>query len=122
MNEPALIKEIKQIGVIVGDLQESMKRYWKLFSIGPWNVHTFAPPYLSGTTLRGKPAKYTIKVAFTRIGSLELELIQPLDGENIYTEFYAEKREGLHHIAYSIKNDIEEAIEEKIEREETPKK
>ena len=36
--------------------------------------------------------------AVTQIGNIQLELIQPLNGPNIWKEFLEEKGEALHHI------------------------
>jgi hypothetical protein len=33
------------------------------------------------------------------VGSVQWELVQPLDGRSIYAEFLASKGEGLHHVA-----------------------
>ncbi|MFX1502360.1 MAG: VOC family protein, partial [Promethearchaeota archaeon] len=34
----------------------------------------------------------------------EIELLQPIKGESIYTEFLESGREGLHHISYKVEN------------------
>ncbi len=40
--------------------------------------------------------------AFAQSGSVELELIQVLEGETIHTEFLREKGEGLHHLRFKV--------------------
>ena len=61
------------------------------------------------TKVRGKNAEFSMKLALTRIGNIQLELIEPLNEENIYAEFLKEHGEGLHHIACAV-DDFDETI------------
>ena len=85
-------------------MQKSVEQYWNIFGIGPWQIHTFQPPDLFDTTLRGKPEPYTMKIAAARIGNIQWELIQPLSGRSSYQEFLDEKGEGLHHVAVVVED------------------
>ncbi|MFQ6076175.1 MAG: VOC family protein [Candidatus Bathyarchaeia archaeon] len=109
--EKVLLHEIGQIGIVVKDIQKSMAQYWNLLGIGPWRVYTLAPPDLTDTTVHGKPTPYAMRIAIAMIGSLMVELIQPLWGESTYQEFLEERGEGLHHIASYRVEDVEGAIE-----------
>jgi len=104
--------EISQVAIVVRDIQKAMEHYWSVFGLGPWSVYTFAPPDLTDTTVHGKPEPYSMRIAFTMVGSVMLELIQPLEGRSIYKEFLEERGEGLHHIACFKVDDIERAVEE----------
>ena len=81
------IKNVLQVGVVVRDLQKAMERYWNIFGIGPWDIYTFGPPAVTNTTIRGKPAEFTMRLALTQVGNVQWELIQPLTGPSIYQEF-----------------------------------
>ena len=107
--EKVKIKQVLQIGVVVKDLQKAMERYWNLFGIGPWHIYTFQPPAVTNTTLRGKPARFTMKLALTQVGNIQWELIQPLTGPSIYKEFLEQKGEGLHHVACDV-GDYDQAV------------
>lgn len=89
---------ISQVAIVVFNLQKAMETYWRLLGLGPWSIYTFAPPALREPMIRGKPVNYSMKLAMTLMGSLQLELIEPLEGPSIYKEFLAKKGEGLHHI------------------------
>ena len=91
--------KISQIGVVVRDLDKTMKHYTDLLGWGPWNVYEHTSPSLHGTHLHGKPAVYSMLCAETMVGDMCYELIQPLEGESIYKEWLEEHGEGLHHIA-----------------------
>jgi hypothetical protein len=96
-------KQGVQVCVVIKDLQKSMERYWNL-GIGPWAIYTFQSPELSNTTLHGKPAKYSMKIAVAMIGNLMWELVQPLEGPSTYKEFLEQKGEGVHHVQLAVDN------------------
>lgn len=100
--EKAELQQVFQVCVVVKDLEKSVAQYWDIFGIGPWQIHTFGPPDLFDTTLRGEPEAYSMKIAAARVGNMQWELIQPLDGRSSYREFLDEKGEGLHHVAVVV--------------------
>ena len=61
-------------------------------------------------TYRGRPADFTAHVSMSYIGDLQLELIQPVAGESIYTEFLARSGPGLHHLCFET-DDLDAAVE-----------
>ncbi len=54
--------------------------------------------------IRGKDSKVSLKIAVSQLLSLDIELIQPLEGESPYKEFLERGKEGLHHLAISVDN------------------
>jgi len=71
-----------------------------IFGTGP-----FSPVIdvnMDGALLRGEPIDTTIKVAFVQSGDVQIELIQPVSGENLYTEFLETRGEGIHHLGYQV--------------------
>ena len=107
-NEKLVLKEINQVCVVVKDLQKSMEYYWSTFGIGPFTIYTYEPPFVTDMKLRGESKDYKMKIAFAKMGAIQLELIQPLS-ESIYTEFLNEKGEGIHHIGCYV-DDLDEAV------------
>lgn len=47
---------------------------------------------------RDGPADFVASISLSYLGDMQLELIQPVRGENIYSDFLAESGPGLHHI------------------------
>jgi hypothetical protein len=41
-------------------------------------------------------------MAFTELGTVELELIQPMEGESIWKDYLREHGEGIHHIRFNV--------------------
>ena len=92
------IRNIAQVGVVVRDLDKSLKGYADKLGIGPWRVSTYGPPRLTETKVRGVPVQYSMKVALAWTEAMNWELIQPLEGPSIYEDFLRDHGEGLHHL------------------------
>ena len=92
--------ETLQIGIVVRDLDATIRRYEDDFGIGPWDTHEINSADIKNLREYGQPAvEHAWRVAVTTIGSVVWELIQPLDQAGIYARFLTEKGEGVHHIA-----------------------
>ena len=106
---PAKIKvqAITQIGIVVKSLEEVMRNYWNILGIGPWDILEYAPPALHDITYHGKPVNSKWRVAFTNVGPVQLELLQPVSGDNLYSDFIREHGEGIHHVQFLV-DDIKE--------------
>jgi methylmalonyl-CoA/ethylmalonyl-CoA epimerase len=102
-------KETLQIGIVVRDLEESMRKHWELYGIGPWEVTTLASPDLRDTEKDDEPVHYGMRIALTMVGSVQWELIQPIDDNSIYADFLRERGEGLHHVLLGV-DDYEQTL------------
>lgn len=100
-NNPVInIKELEQSGFIVPNVDKAVRELWATFGIGPWNIITLPAEVNNGATYYGKPAKYSFKAAFADVGSMQIELIEPLDGNSIYNDFLKETGGGFHHLGW----------------------
>ncbi len=109
MASKPVFKKVLQVGLVVKDLEKSMDNYTNIMGIGPWEVYHIDENSLKDVTVNGKPQKLTMKVGFTNIGNVQIELIQPLEHGGIYAEFLKEHGEGLHHLACAVDN-YDEAV------------
>lgn len=107
--QPTRFGKVGQVAVVVRDLQKSLEQYWTGLGIGPWRVFTFAPPQVKELTLRGQPADFAFRAAFASVGDIIWELIEPVRGESLYTEFLREHGEGLHHVGVYVPS-LDEAL------------
>jgi methylmalonyl-CoA/ethylmalonyl-CoA epimerase len=79
----------------VKDLDRAMKVYRDAFGIEPSLVYQ---------------SEYTkAKIAFFPVGEIKIELIQPVDPSSVIAKFLIKKGEGIHHIAYRVK-DVDNAL------------
>jgi hypothetical protein len=104
---PAKIKvdAIVQLGLVVMNLDETMKNYWEILGVGPWNAITCVPPTEHDLFYKDGPGDYTMQAGFAKAGDLEIEPIEPLTGRNVYFDFLSEHPgEGMHHIQFLTDN------------------
>lgn len=111
-NPRQIFSELGQIGVVVRDVKKSAQFLLEVFGIGPFRVIDYPPETRDDIEryYRGKPADFKARLAFASLGSVELELIQPLAGDNIWYDFLAQHGEGLHHIRFNVR-DTEQATD-----------
>lgn len=107
--------DIVQIGIVVEDLEAAMDNYCEIFGIEEWYVYTFGSETgVENFTYKGKKVDdFEYKIALSKIGNLEFELIQPIRNVPVFEDILAEEGEGFHHIKQKVKTEnIDEAVEE----------
>jgi catechol 2,3-dioxygenase-like lactoylglutathione lyase family enzyme len=99
------LKQAVQIGVVVPDLDQATQLLTSLFGIGPFRFIEWPNRPDSKYFFRGKEERIKIRQAFVQLGPLELELIQPLEGErNAYRQFLEERGGGIHHVLFEVED------------------
>jgi catechol 2,3-dioxygenase-like lactoylglutathione lyase family enzyme len=99
------LKQAVQIGVVVPDLDQATRLLTSLFGIGPFRFIEWPNRPESKYFFRGKEEHIRIRQAFAQVGPLELELIQPLEGErNAYRQFLEERGGGIHHVLFEVED------------------
>lgn len=94
-----------QIGIVVRDLERCTQMLGELFGIGPFRFIEWPNRPESKYWFRGSEEQIKIRQAFAQVGPLELELIQPLEGErNAYREFLDSKGGGIHHVLFEVED------------------
>lgn len=87
-----------QIAWVTRDLDVTERALSTLLSAKKWirmpDVH-FAP---EACTFRGAPADFVASISLSYAGDTQLELIAPVSGDSVYTEFLDAAGPGLHHI------------------------
>jgi hypothetical protein len=102
---PSLITDVEldQIGIVVHDLRSVTQELTRLFGIGPfrifeWPIEGVDPQ----ATYHGQPGNFRLLLAFVTVGKIQIEIVQPLEGQNIYSDFLRDHGPGLHHFRLSI--------------------
>ena len=108
MKEPLFI-DLHQVAIVVRDLDAALETYVEEYGIGPWEIFDLNPSTAAAMVREDEPAEYAMRVAISRIGSVEWELIEPLDDRSSYAEFLARNGEGVHHVAVGVR-DYDEAM------------
>ena len=103
MREP-VFDETMQLGIVVRDLEATVRRYEDDYGIGPWEFAQIDLGEANNYREHGQPAERSNRIAVATVGQVMWELIEPLEEEGIYARFLAEKGEGIHHVAVATPN------------------
>ncbi|CQD16048.1 flavoprotein [Mycobacterium europaeum] len=99
-----LVESPTQIAWVTTDLAATETALTGMLGVRKWvripDVH-FAPDSCS---YLGKPADFVASISLSYLGDMQLELIQPVRGENIYSDFLRESGPGLHHICMEVES------------------
>lgn len=95
---------VAQIGIIVRDIEQTAEAF-----AGFLGVDTPAWSWTDGfekaqTRFRGEPSEARAKLAFFQLGNIEIELIEPDQNPSTWREYLDTHGEGVHHIAFVIKD------------------
>ncbi len=88
------------ICIVVKDIEKT-RNYYESIGIGPWVEY---PPLVEYTKLNVMDEKgfLSSRFVFTKIGDLQLQLVQPGEGKTIYKEFLDKHGEGVFHIGFEV--------------------
>jgi hypothetical protein len=90
---------IRQMAYVVNDIEKAMDHWINVMGVGPFfYLKNHAAP---NNTYRGKPSSGRLSIAFAQSGTMQIELLQPLDDSpSLLGDFLKEGREGLQHVAF----------------------
>ena len=93
--------KLMQIGVVVRDLEKTVKLL-EAIGIGPFDTRILPPDRQEW--YRGKPFKASARISMAQWGDVQLELIEPPEGESLHKEFLDSKGEGIQHVMFAVDN------------------
>ena len=96
MSETCTVDYIDHVGVAILDLESALSYFHTVFGIQPGEVR--------------KLEDQGIKATLLTLGQTRLELLQPLGPDTTVGRFIERRGEGLHHLAFNVKN-VSEGLE-----------
>jgi methylmalonyl-CoA/ethylmalonyl-CoA epimerase len=111
-NPNKYLTKISQIGIVVKDIDKAIEGMRRIFGVEP-DMTGHTPP--RGRYYRGKPEEFSCKMAIYQFANIDIELIEPEFGQNIWNEFLEKGQHGLHHIRFSV-DDFNGTIEDMKQR------
>jgi methylmalonyl-CoA/ethylmalonyl-CoA epimerase len=81
---------VEHIGIAVKDLKQSIPLFEKLLATECYKTE--------------EVASEQVKTAFFQTGETKIELLESSHSDGVIATFIAKKGEGLHHIAFEVKN------------------
>ena len=94
--------KVEHIGIAVKDLGVSIPLFTKLLNTSCYKTE--------------EVESEKVKTAFFQKGETKVELLESLDPEGVIARFMEKKGEGIHHIAFSVKNIETEVLRLKVRR------
>lgn len=98
---PLVNRAPDQIAWVVPDLEAAVQRMGMVLQVPRWNVWDYGPDYVPFRRFHGEPSDYSQVVAMPEFGST-VEIIQPVVGPSIYSDFIEDRGPGLHHVGYYV--------------------
>lgn len=88
---------IEHIGIAVSNLEASIDLYEKTFSLKCYKIE--------------EVPEQKVRTAFFRVGQTKIELLESTDPEGPIGRFIEKRGEGIHHIAFAVK-DIDKQLQQ----------
>ncbi len=93
-----------QVGFIVADVEASAKTWADFLGIEVPGSSIASSHELNPTQYMTVSTDAKAKLAFINLGNITIELIEPLGKPSTWADFLEEEGEGIHHIAFDIKD------------------
>ena len=84
------ITHIEHIGIAVKNLEESIKFYEEILALKCYEIE--------------EVKDQNVRTAFFLVGQTKVELLESTDSEGPISKFIQKRGEGIHHIAYAVRN------------------
>jgi methylmalonyl-CoA/ethylmalonyl-CoA epimerase len=91
------LTHIEHIGIAVKNLNDAISFYEKAFGLKCYNIE--------------EVKEQKVKTAFFMVGQTKIELLESTDPEGSIGKFIEKRGEGIHHMAFAVK-DLEGAMKE----------
>jgi methylmalonyl-CoA/ethylmalonyl-CoA epimerase len=95
---------VAQVGIVVKDIEKTSAAFARAFGMETPEWFMTDGYDKAETEFRGKASEARSKLAFFHFGSLDIELIEPNEEPSTWREHLEEKGEGIHHLAFVIKD------------------
>lgn len=107
-------RRLHHVGIVVKDMEKAIAQM-EAIGFGPFmfdeSNRTFAIDFKG--ELNGEPAEWTTLISNGQMGDVELELLEPVKGDQALKETLDAEGEGLHHIGWlttDLQGDMEKMI------------
>ena len=98
-----VFNKLHHISIVVKDAEKAQK-YYESIGIGPWVDYPPMKEYVR-INVPDENGFYNLKIKCVRIGPVQLQLVEPGEGESLYKDHLLNKGEGVFHLGFEV-NDI----------------
>ena len=94
-----------QIAIIVNDVEAAKRSYAQFWGVDVPPTVDAGEYAVTKTVYRGRPNEYAgCNMAFFELGSIQFEIIEPNAAQSTWRDWLETHGEGLHHMAYKVKD------------------
>jgi methylmalonyl-CoA/ethylmalonyl-CoA epimerase len=105
------LDEPDQIGIVVNNVDHFITQFNYLFGISGFEIIDWPIPGTDPeSTYYGESAYWKMRTAFITLGTIQIEIVEPLEGRSIYKDFLEKNGPGLHHMRFTV-TDFEKKVE-----------
>lgn len=95
-------RAVAQIAIVVRDIEKAVEVYSRLLGMEKPPISISGEYEAAQTQYHGQPSQARVKMAFFNLGSVQLELMQPVGEPSAWKDVLDVRGEGLHHIAFRV--------------------
>jgi methylmalonyl-CoA/ethylmalonyl-CoA epimerase len=95
-----LFNKLHHISIVVRDAEKA-QGFYESIGIGPWADYPPMEEYVK-IDVPDEKGFYNLKIKYAQIGPVQLQLIEPGDGESLYKDHLRKKGEGVYHIGFEV--------------------
>ena len=95
---------ITQVALVVRDIEATARAYADIFDLDVPAISETESAEETNIRYRAETTAGRAKLAFFEMGSVSLELIEPIGGPSTWQEHLDAHGEGIHHIAFQVKD------------------
>ncbi|MFC2058289.1 VOC family protein [Chloroflexota bacterium] len=100
--EIASISDLKQVGIIVKDIEKAAEYYAAVLGTGQFQVVERDVRGILRSYSTEEASLGRVKIGRAQVGQVEFELIEPVEATPAFKEFLLARLEGVHHLAYHV--------------------
>jgi methylmalonyl-CoA/ethylmalonyl-CoA epimerase len=101
-DHPLGSRVVTQIGIMVKDIEKSAEAFSRIFGVEKPPIIITDEYEQAHTQYNGQPTRAKAKLAFFKMGQVEIELIEPIGEPSTWKDHYDQRGESVHHIAFVV--------------------
>lgn len=95
-----VFNKLHHISIVVRDAEKT-QRYYESIGIGPWVDYPPMKEYVK-INVPDENGFYNLKIKCAQIGPIQLQLVEPGEGDSLYKDHLQEKGEGVFHLGFEV--------------------
>ena len=99
-NPKSPFSNLHHIAVVVRNIEEVIQFYTSI-GIGPFEDYPPLKEYVK-LDVPDKVGFHNVKIKVVQIGPIQIQLIQPGEGQSLYKDFLEKKGEGVYHLGFVV--------------------